>query len=657
MKKSSLLLWLLCFSVFVQAQVYQIDSLEKLIPQAKSTPNKIHILNQLTYWLSVYDIEKADKYSKEALSLAQKENYAKGIASSKNARGRVYFIQGDYRKALDLHFQALREYEKAKDSLGIAETMNKIAAVYTREVDVENTIKYAQIAKEIAKKIGNKKVLSESFFNIARAYFFKKDYNNSIAYYQQALIISLKIGDLEGLTYVYNNMGVARARMGDYEKANEFYQKSLEINEKYIRDYTMLAATYDNLSDIKRLSGQYDSAFHYAEKGLSFARKVNAHNRVMESYESLMQIYKIKKDNTKALEYYEKFINLKDSLFNEQKTRSLKSLESDYAAEKTQIKIDLLNKERQVEKIRVYWLIGSLLFVLVIVFLLWRNNIQKHKDNQLLGQKQGEIEEKNNALFESNQQIKASIQAAQLIQNAILPSSQKLSRLFPEHFLIYRPKDMVSGDFYWANEAQGKTLLAIADCTGHSVAGALMSMVSATLLDRLTRLRLVVEPALVLENLDIEIRNLLKQNENGNSESGLDIAFISIEKQIDGTFLLIFAGARRPLLYFTQADRQLHTLKGARKSIGGKISEKKLFTQEQIVLEKGDMIFLSTDGFADQNNEQLEKIGTQNLVKFIENHVDSSIDEQKKALESLLDVYQTNTQQRDDILVMGLRLK
>lgn len=657
MKKSSLFIWLLSLSFFAQAQVYQIDSLEKLIPQAKSIPNKIHILNQLTYWLSVYDIEKADKYSIEALALAEKDNYTKGIASSKNARGRVYFTQGDYRKSLDFHFQALRGYEKIKDSLGIAETMNKISSVYARESDMESTIKYAQSAKEIAKKIGNKKILAESFFNTGRAYFFKKDYNNSIAYYQQALIVSLKIADLEGLAYVYNNMGVAYSRMGDYEKAVEFYVKSLDLNEKYIRDYTMLAATNDNLGDLKRLTAQYDSGFYYVEKGLSFAKKVNAHNRIMESYESLMQLYKAKKDSEKALAYYEKFISLKDSLFSEQKSRSLKSLESDYAAEKAQIEIDLLNKERQVEKIRVYWLIGSLLFVIVIVFLLWRNNIQKNKDNRLLAQKQSEIEEKNVALFESNQYIKASIQAAQLIQNAILPSSQKLSQLFPEHFLIYRPKDIVSGDFYWANEAQGKTLLAVADCTGHSVAGALMSMVSATLLDRLTRLRLIVEPAQVLENLDTEIRNLLKQNESGNGESGLDIAFISIEKQANDTYQLIFAGARRPLFYFKKADNQLYILKGARKSIGGKLSEKKLFTQEQITLEKGDTIFLSTDGFADQNNEQAEKLGTQNLIKFIENHVDSLIAMQKEALENLLDTYQANMQQRDDILVMGIRLK
>lgn len=657
MKKSSLFIWLLSFGFFAQAQVYQIDSLEKLIPQAKSIPNKIHILNQLTYWLSVYDIEKADKYSIEALALAEKDNYTKGIASSKNARGRVYFTQGDYRKSLDFHFQALRVYEKIKDSLGIAETMNKIASAYVREADIENTIKYAQSAKEIAKKIGNKKILAEALFNTGRAFFFKKDYNSSVAYYQQALIVSLKIADLEGIMYVYNNIGVAYSRMGDYEKAVEFYTKSLDLNEKYVRDYTVLAATYDNLGDIKRINKQYDSAFYYLEKGLNFARKINARNRIMESYESLMQLYKVKKDDAKTLEYYERFINLKDSLFSEQKSRSIKSLENDYAAEKIQIEMNLLNKERQVEKIRVYWLLGSLLFVIVIVFLLWRNNIRKNKDNQLLAQKQSEIEEKNTALFESNQYIKASIQAAQLIQNAILPSSQRLSQLFPEHFLIFRPKDMVSGDFYWANEAKGKTMLAVADCTGHSVAGALMSMVSATLLDRLTRLRLIAEPAEVLENLDTEIRNLLKQNEGGNSESGLDIAFISIEKQANETYKVVFAGARRPLFYFKKTDNQLYILKGTRKSIGGKPSEKKLFTQEEIILEKGDTIFLSTDGFADQNNEQAEKLGTQNLIKFIENHANSPIATQKEALENLLDTYQANAQQRDDILVMGIRLR
>ncbi len=656
MKKSSLLLWLLIVGFATQAQVYQIDSLEKLIPQAKNTTNKIHILNQLTYWLSVYDIEKADRYSKQALLLAEKDDYPQGIAASKNAMGRVYYIQGDYRKALELHFEALRGYEKIKDSLGMAETLNKIATVYTREVDAENTMKYALQAKEIAKRIGNKKALAESFFNTARSYAVKKDYNNSIAYYQQALIISLKISDLEGLTYVYNNMGFTYSRMGDYEKASEFYQKSLEINEKYIKDYTMLAATFDNIGDIKRMTQQYDSALYYTQKGLDFGRKVNARNRVMESYESLMQIYKIRKDNEKTLEYYEKFINLKDSLFSEQKSKSLKTLESDYEAEKAQIKTNLLNKERQFQKFIFYVLMGCLLFMLFIAFLLWRNNLRKHKDNMLLEQKQAEIEEKNEALFESNQQIKSSIQAAQLIQNAILPSPQKLQQLFPDFFLIYKPKDMVSGDFYWASEVEGKTLLAVADCTGHSVAGALMSMVSATLLDRLTRLRVIVSPAMVLENLDLEIRNLLKQNEGSNNESGLDIAFVSIEKQENGTFNVIFAGARRPLFYFKKSENTMHVIKGTRKTIGGKLSEKKSFAEEQFVLQKGDTLFISTDGYADQNNDHAEKIGTQNFLKFIETHIDKPLTAQKIALENFLTIYQANMQQRDDILVMGIRL-
>jgi serine phosphatase RsbU (regulator of sigma subunit) len=656
MKKSSLLIGLLIFGFVAQAQVYQIDSLEKLIPQAKNTSNKIHILNQLTYWLSVYDIEKANRYSKQALSLAQKDNYPQGIAASKNAMGRVYYIQGDYRKALELHFEALRGYESIKDSLGMAETLNKIATVYTREVDAENTMKYALQAKEIAKGIGNKKALAESFFNVARSYFVKNDYNNSIAYYQQALIIGLKISDLEGITYAYNNMGVTYARMGDYEKASEFYQKSLEMNEKYIKDYTMLAATFDNIGDIKRLTSQYDSARYYTEKGLAFGQKVNARNRVMESYESLMQLYKLLKDDAKTLEYYEKFINLKDSLFSEQKSQSLKTLESDYEAEKAQIKTNLLNKERQFQKFIFYVLIGSLLFVLLITFLLWRNNLRKHRDNMLLEQKQEEIEEKNEALFESNKQIKASIQAAQLIQNAILPSPQKLQQLFPDHFLIYKPKDMVSGDFYWASEVEGKILLAVADCTGHSVAGALMSMVSATLLDRLMRLRVSLSPAMVLENLDLEIRNLLKQNEGSNNESGLDIAFINIEKQSNGIFRITFAGARRPLFYFKKSENEMHILKGARKTIGGKLSEKKSFEEQQFILQKGDILFLSTDGYTDQNNELAEKIGTQNFLKFMESHIDKPMTAQKIALENFLTIYQANTQQRDDILVMGIRL-
>lgn len=656
MKKSSFILWLLIFAFSTQAQVYQIDSLEKLIPQARSTPNKIHILTQLSHWLSVYDIEKANRYANQALALAEKEGDVTSIAASKNAIGRIFYNQGDYRKALELHLQALRSYEKIKDSIGIAETLNKIAAVYTREIDVSSTLKYAQQAKEVSKRIGYKKGLSDAFFNIARASLEKKDFNNSIAYYQQSMMISLTTGDLEGLTYAYNNMGVTYYRMKDYEKAVEYYGKSLNINEKYLRDYTMLAATYDNIGDVKRTILQYDSALYYTEKGLVFGKKVNARNRIMEGYESLMQLYKARKDYPNAFNYYEKFISLKDSLFSEQKSKNLESLERDYEAEKEQIKIDLENKERQVQKIMVYVLIGSLVFMLIIAFLLWRNNVSKHKDNLLLAEKQEEIEEKNAALFESNQQIKAGIQAAQLIQNAILPSTQKLNRLFPQHFIIYKPKDIVSGDFYWANDVEGKTLLAVADCTGHSVSGALMSMVGATLLDRITRIRAITAPAMILENLDMEIRNLLKQNES-NSESGLDIGFVSIEKLADDTFNVVFAGARRPLFYFKNGENEIHTLKGTRKSIGGKLSEKKHFTEELLVLKKGDLLFLTTDGYTDQNNEQAEKLGTQNFIKFIQTHVNEPIETQKNILTNFINKYQENVPQRDDILVMGVKLQ
>jgi serine phosphatase RsbU (regulator of sigma subunit) len=469
------------------------------------------------------------------------------------------------------------------------------------------------------------------------------------------MMIGLTTGDLEGLTYAYNNMGVTYFRMKDYEKALEYYRKSLNINENYLKDYTMLAATYDNLGDVKRITLQYDSALYYTLKGLDFGKKVNARNRIMEGYESLMQLYKLQKDYTKAFDFYEKYISLKDSLFSEQKSKNLESLQKDYEAEKDQIKVDLEAKERQVQKIMVYVLIGSLAFMLVIAFLLWRNNLSKHKDNLLLAQKQEEIEEKNTALHESNQQIKAGIQAAQLIQNAILPADSKLNRLLPEHFIIYKPKDIVSGDFYWASEIDGKILIAVADCTGHSVAGALMSMVSATLLDRITRIRQITAPAQVLELLDTEIRNLLKQNEV-NSESGLDIAFVSIEKQNGTTFQVKFAGARRPLFYFKNGENQLHTIKGTRKSIGGKLSEKKHFIEENLTLSKGDAFYLTTDGYTDQNNEQFQKLGTQNFLKFIENSVQNPMPAQKTLLANFINKYQENVPQRDDILVMGIKL-
>lgn len=256
----------------------------------------------------------------------------------------------------------------------------------------------------------------------------------------------------------------------------------------------------------------------------------------------------------------------------------------------------------------------------------------------------------------NNRKIIDSIRYAKTIQQIILPPESSLKNLFKDYFLIYKPKDMVSGDFYWALKVDNKIFVAVVDCTGHGVPGAFMSMIGYTLLYRIIKLKGLSQPSRILDMLHAEVRVVLKQKENSNVD-GMDICLCvleRIENQFETLTKVVFTGARRPLYYF--ANGSLEILDEDRKSIGGIQNKDKVFQSQAVVLHSGDAIYLSTDGLIDQNNLKRKKFGENQFSKNIEKNAHLPMHEQKQALEQVLEVYQQGSEQRDDITVLGIRL-
>ncbi len=306
-------------------------------------------------------------------------------------------------------------------------------------------------------------------------------------------------------------------------------------------------------------------------------------------------------------------------------------------------------KEAQLRLVRIIrnvfiWGFIALLLVAIVIFLFFR---QVKKQKML-------IEEQKDILDRQHKKISASIDYAQNIQQAVLPLKYVMEKYF-DVSIIYQPKDIVSGDFYWFTETHDKAFMAVVDCTGHGVPGAFMSMIGNTLLNEIILEKKVTMPAAILTELDMEVRAALKQDTTDNTD-GMDVCLISLTK--DNSHCLHFAGAKRPLYYFKANDSKWNEIKGDRRGIGGRSKKQnERFTDHELCLESGDRIFLSSDGIVDQNNRERKRFGSKKIKEILQENASLEVEEQVRELERALLAYMNQTEQRDDITFIGAKIK
>lgn len=293
-------------------------------------------------------------------------------------------------------------------------------------------------------------------------------------------------------------------------------------------------------------------------------------------------------------------------------------------------------------------------------FLMTMNNELKDTQEELLQQRE-EIEMQRDNLQQANEQVFSSIQYANTIQKAILPSEEKISQIFPEHFVLYRPKDVVSGDFYWfahitkedAGTENDMSFIAVVDCTGHGVPGAFMSIIGHTLLNEIVNLKHILEPDMILEQLNAGVKQTVEKAEGVNT-AGMDVCLICIEKGGGNQVKVRFSGAKRSLLYVPKGSKEVKKMNADRRSIG---SDSNLaFTTQELILEEGAVLYLTSDGYTDQNDMDRRKFGSVNFNKLVSSLASFPLKEQKAILETALDQHQHGVEQRDDITIIGIKV-
>jgi serine phosphatase RsbU (regulator of sigma subunit) len=634
-------------------------------------------------------LQEAIKYYQKGLDIYEKINDKDGIAVCENNIGLVYTEMGDYEKAMKYHLKSLKFREEIGDKKGQTKSYLNLGNVYLNQENLNEAIEHYEKSLSLAKSINLQVEVANSYNNLGNVYKRQKKMQKAVEAYAEAAKVFEQIGDMRGLVITDLNLGDVYLDIKEYAKALDTYNKAIPIATK-MNDKVLAGLLYSSKGATLTQLGSFSDAYDNLRRGLMLLQEVGARNDVARVYNAFATYYESQGDFREALRFHKQFKNLKDSLFTENQTKQIAKMREIYNSEKKEKENELLRKDNALKdaegkRKNVYILASLVVLVLVAVlaFVLFRNNKEKQKTNLLL-QKQAEdlaqankdilqknqmleqqkeeilaqrdaIDEQNKVLHLKNEQIKASIRAAQIIQNTILPYAGRINHILKDYFIFYQPKDVVSGDLYWIDQEDGKSIVAVIDCTGHGVSGAMMTMIAYSILDRIVHVYKISEPAAILNKMHEEVKHALLQDETGNRD-GMDVAIVTLEHKHPDYTHVTFAGAKRPVFFQNLQNGLIEEIKGQRKSIGGIQDENITFENHILELPKGTMLYLCTDGYTDQNDVARKKFSEERLIKLFEKIASMSTDKQKEIVADLIAKYMEGTEQRDDMLLLGIRL-
>jgi len=630
-----------------------VDSIQDLLSKKPADSTRSLLLIQLSLEYKEINRQKAFESANEAIALAQKCGYKKGEGKAHNTVGDLYWYAGDYSSCSDHYFKALKIFEDLHDKEGMAECYRNIGWIYQGQHNYPLTLQYYFKSLKLNREIGNKESEVANYDDLGIVYKMMRNFNEALDYVHRTILLADSIGNKKGVATGYGNLGGIYAEMQNYDMAIEALKKSTDLHEK-ISDHYNMGECYNALADAYLKKHKPDEAIVNAEKALAVGKQFHFKTILSEAYLELAKAHKIKKDFEDSNGYLESYMALKDSIYNENNSEQINEMSAKYESEKKELMISSLEKNKtlteeklqQEKNFKIYLIIFSFL-IAAFAFFLFRGNISKKKANEALSIAYTEIELK-------NKDITDSINYSKRIQDASLPPRELKYKLFPDAFVLFKPKDIVSGDFYWYAERNGKRLIAACDCTGHGVPGALMSMIGNNILNQIVYEKGITSAGSILDHLHTEVKKALKQSENSENRDGMDIALVVFNSENE----IEFAGAQRPLWVIMGNDSKLEEIKGNKFSIGGiQTEETRTFDTHRVVLGKRDSIYLFSDGIVDQfGGEHGKKFMAKNLKTLLSNIHDEPMAIQETIVEKTLEKWKTGREQVDDVLVIGIKI-
>lgn len=375
----------------ILAQNSTIDSLQMALKKAKEDSLRVTILNDLSWELiNIGDYANADAKANEAFHLSEKINFKKGASLSLNTIGIIYWYQGDYPKALEYQYKVLKISEETGDKRRIAGSLNNIGNIYHEQGDLSKALEDQYKALKIYEEIGDKPDIANLFNNIGVIYRKQNNYAEALKFHYKALKIREEIGDKSPVASSLNNIGVLYHEQNNYADALEQYNRALQIF-KEIGDKKNIANLLINIGNNYFKQKNYHEALSYQEQSLIPAREIGYMEGIKETEKSLSEIYKHLNDDTSALEHYKKYVAVRDTIFNETKSRQIAEMRTKYEVNQKEKEIALLTNEKKLKEIELYSIILGILLISVLLFVLYN---RYHVKQKFIAEKQKLIVEK-----------------------------------------------------------------------------------------------------------------------------------------------------------------------------------------------------------------------------------------------------------------------
>ena len=554
---------------------------------------------------------------------------------------------GDYDAAISVYIESIEILNKFKTTDQKFKAFAELSKIFLLKEDYKKALEYTQLALRVAEELKQAKLIAGANFSLANIYYQTDELNNAITYYTKALTYFDKINLTKNLVETYNNLGLVYKELKEYNNAEKNFLKAYDLTKKnnYKFEKTYIEA---ELVDLYRLTKNYNGAEGFLNISLKGGKDIDNVMLTKTLDENGYMLYKDMGNYAKSLYFFEVYKKLGDSIEAKNTGDKILEVETKFRTNEKQKEIELLNtktdlQQSELKKSNILMLLFLLviLAVSVFTFIVHKSRQRQIESNKMLGDKNSQIEHQQKEIVDS-------ITYAKRIQDATLGSIDRIKEFYVNASLLFQPKDILSGDFYWFTKKENKFMFAVADCTGHGVPGAMMSMIGNNALNEAIK-ETAKKPSEILYHLSNYVYENFSHTDSEIKDS-MDIAFCSLDTN---TNELEFAGALNSML-ICKENGEIIEIKGDKAYIGQKESS---YKDTKIQLSKNDCVYIMSDGYCDQfGGKDDKKFKISNLKAKIKEIHGLSSDEQIENLKMVINDWKKNTEQTDDISLLVVRI-
>jgi len=626
-----LLLIILCPAIgWAQSRPSMEDSLEAVAAEYPDT-SKARIYNNISWDVHREHPDLALTYAQKAIDYARKFNNKRELCLAYNWAGVNLRTLGEVAQAIDYYNKSIEVAQQIDWKMEEGYGYNNLGIIYYMQGNYSDAEKFLKKAEQVALDINDNRLIGYAYGYLGEVYCGMKEYDKALQHLEKSYQIRLEFNDIPTLNAIEKSIGNVYFASKDYPKAKQYYHKVWDKNMAN-PDIEQLVGISLNMAQIFYEENNLDSALLFAQYALRFGEQMGNKSNIRNAYKILGFISYSNNDYPSAASYLMTELAYNDSIANTGRAQKVFDVQAVMAKYQKDEEIRKMNETHDIQ-ILVLTVSLVLLAIAILAYLWLRAN---RKSEGLL----------NETLSLQKTQITDSINYARKIQDAILPEDSVFCKNFSDRLTLYKPRETVSGNFYWYHDDGQCEIVAVADCISRNVAGAFMTLQGCTALQEIaTRKRR--NACEILQKINVALQDIVK-HEKGKQETAfhMNIALAIIDKE---SRMLDYAGAKLPLIHVR--DGKATVLEPSQSSVGN-TSQSTTYVSREMLLAQGDCIYMSADGFAAEgkgSNPQPQN----GYIRLLENMAKATMQQQRDAIEQM---YDQNKDMDDDICVIGFRI-